>query len=205
MRLYDYLPSGNGYKVRLILAQLDMAYELVELDIVKGETRTPAFLAINPNGRIPALVFDDGRILWESNAILWHLAAGTPWRPEDPWLQAEAMQWMCFEQYSHEPYIATVRHWIQHLGRGDDPAWADRLNERREGGHAALRVMENHLSERAFFVADRYSVADIALFAYTHVAEEGGFELKDYPAIRDWLARVRQQPGHIPLTHEPFA
>lgn len=203
MRLYDYLPSGNGYKVRLLLAHLEIPYELVQLDIVKKETRTPEFLTINPNGRIPALQLDDNRVLWESNAIIWYLAAGTSLRPNDAWLQAEAMQWMCFEQYSHEPYIATVRHWIAHLGRADDPAWAEEIRERRQSGLAALSVMEKHLASRHFFVADCYTVADIALFAYTHVADEGGFDLTAYPAVRGWIDRVRKQSGHVPITYMP--
>jgi glutathione S-transferase len=205
MRLYDYLPSGNGYKVRLMLAHLGKDFELVELDIVQKETRTPDFMAINPNGRIPVLEFDDGSALWESNAILWYLAKETEFWPKEPWLQAQVMQWMCFEQYSHEPYIATVRHWVAHLGRGDDANWAEKLNERRTGGNDALSIMEHHLADRQFFVGASYSIADIALFSYTHVADEGGFDLSHYPSIQRWIEEVRRQPGHIPITFRPTA
>jgi glutathione S-transferase len=200
-RLYDYLPSGNGYKVRLLLTQLGMLFELVELDIVKGLTRTPDFLAKNPNGRIPTLEIQPGVFLAESNAILFYLADATPFFPTDRLERAQVLQWMCFEQYSHEPNIATPRFWLQHLGLTEERRAA--LEQKRLLGSAALGVMEQHLTPRTFFVAERYSIADIALYAYTHVADEGGFDLAPYPAIRAWLDRVRAQPRHIPITQRP--
>jgi glutathione S-transferase len=199
--LYDYLPSGNGYKVRLLLAQLGRPYRLVEKDILRGETRTPDFLAINPNGRIPVLALDDGRHLAESGAILFHLADGTPFLPDEPFERALVLQWMFFEQYSHEPYVAVARFWIHSLGKREE--WADRLVEKHERGHQALAVMERHLASRPFFVAGRYTIADIALYAYTHVAPEGDFDLGPYPNLRAWLGRVAAQPRHVPITHHP--
>jgi glutathione S-transferase len=194
--LYDYLPSGNGYKVRLLLRQLGRDFTLVEKDIVKGETQTPDFLALNPNGRIPTLVEDD-TVLVESNAILFYLARGTAFLSDAALAQARVLQWMFFEQYSHEPNIATVRHWLCHLGRHEDePA----VQEKRAAGYRALGVMEGHLADRTFFVEEAYSIADIALYAYTHVAHEGGFDLSDYPAVNAWLDRIRQQPGHVAIT-----
>lgn len=198
IRLYDYLSSGNGYKVRLLLTLLAIPFERVELDIVKGETRTPEFLEKNPNGRIPLLQTDDGKLLAESNAILFYLADGTSYMPNEPFARAQTMQWMFFEQYSHEPNIATVRHWIMHLGVSEEQREA--LAQKQKQGYAALQVMEAQLQNHEFFVADRYSIADIALYAYTHVAPQGGFELGSFPAIRAWLDRVSQQPGHIPIT-----
>ena len=197
MRLHDYSDSGNGYKVRLLLAQLGRSYEYVEVDILAGESRSEEFLARNPNGRIPVLELDDGRFLAESNAILFYLAQGTRFLAEDAFERARTLQWMFFEQYSHEPFIATSRSWLRH--RELTPWHRERLAEKREGGEAALAVMERHLAERPFFVADRYSIADIALYAYTHVAPEGGFSLDGLPAVRAWLARVAEQPGHVPM------
>jgi glutathione S-transferase len=197
LRLYDYLPSGNGYKVRLLLHQLGIPFERVELDIVRGETRTPEFLARNPNGRIPTLELEDGTHLAESNAILWYLADGSPFLPADRLARARVLQWMCFEQYSHEPNIATVRFWL-HTELTDERRAL--LPAKRALGHAALGVMDGHLRDRSFFVDDRYTIADIALYAYTHVAHEGGFELAPYAAVVAWLDRVRAQPGHVPIT-----
>jgi len=197
LRLYDYLPSGNGYKVRLLLHQLHLPFERVELDIVQGATRTPAFLDKNPNGRVPVLELDDGRVIAESNAIQWYLADGTALLPADRLERAQVLQWMFFEQYSHEPYIAVVRFWV-HTGMATRrPA---EVAERRERGYQALAVMDRHLEHRRFFVGERYTIADIALYAYTHVAAEGGFELAGFPAVGAWLARVAQQPDHIPIT-----
>ena len=198
LRLYDYLPSGNGYKVRLLLAQLGVPYELVALDIVKGETRTPAFLAKNPNGRIPLLEVEPGKFLAESNAILFYLSEGTPFLPDERWERAQALQWMCFEQYSHEPNIATVRFWLHYAELTDERRAA--IEQKRTLGYAALDVMERHLASRRFFVAERYTIADIALYAYTHVAGEGGFDLARYPLVCAWLTRVRERPGHVPIT-----
>jgi len=198
MRLYDYLPSGNGYKVRLLLAHLGIPFERIEVDILKGESRTPEFLAKNPNGRIPLLEWQPGIFLAESDAILFFLADGTPFAPRDRLERARVLEWMFFEQYSHEPNIATVRFWITHLGLNDERR--AQLEPKRTLGYAALGVMERHLESRQFFVGDRYSIADIALYAYTHVAHEGGFELGRFPAILAWLGRVARQPGHIPIT-----
>ena len=197
LRLYDYLESGNGYKVRLLLTQLDLEFERIELDIMKGETRTPEFLRRNPNGRIPCLELENGTHLWESNAIQFYLAEGTPFLPSDRLQRAQVLQWMFFEQYSHEPYIAVVRFW-HHAGTVE--ANRDQLEAKVARGYAALDVMETHLRGRTFFVAERYTIADIALYAYTHVAHEGGFELGRYPEIRAWLARVAAQPRHLPIT-----
>jgi glutathione S-transferase len=198
LRLYDYLPSGNGYKVRLLLAQLGTPYELVTLDITKGETRTPEFLAKNPNGRIPLLETEPGTFLAESNAILFYLSEGTSFLPAERWPRAQVLQWMCFEQYSHEPNIATVRFWLHYTDLTPERRAA--IEQRRPLGYAALDVMERHLATRAFFVDERYTIADVALYAYTHVADEGGFDLGRYPAIRAWLERVRAQPRHVSIT-----
>lgn len=197
LTLYDYLDSGNGYKCRLLLAQLGIAYERVELDIDKGETRTAAFLAKNPNGRIPTLKLEDGSYLAESNAILCYLADGTDYWPAARTPRAQVLQWLFFEQYSHEPYVATPRYILRHLGR-EHPRMAE-LPARLEKGRAALAVMERHLQDRDFFVAGRYSIADIALYAYTHRADEADLDLAPYPKLRAWLARVAAQPGHIPM------
>ena len=196
MKLYNVAYSGNSYKVRLLLAQIGIACEIVEVDILKGESRTPEFLKINPNGRTPVLD-DSGFVLAESNAILAYLARGTKFLPEDQQRLGSVFQWLFFEQYSHEPYIATSRFWLQH--KPDSPERDTVLAARREGGWAALRVIEKHLSDHDFFVDD-YTIADIALFAYTHVSHEGGFPLNDFPKIRRWIERVKAQPGFIPMT-----
>jgi glutathione S-transferase len=197
LKLYDYLESGNGYKVRLLLHQLGIPFERIELDILRGETRTPEFLRLNPNGRIPLLQLDDGTCLAESNAIQWYLAEGTRFLPDDRLGRAQVLQWMFFEQYSHEPYIAVLRFWT-HAGWLEEKA--AQVPERRERGLAALGVMDRELERRDWFAGGRYSIADIALYAYTHVAEEGGFDLAAFPALQRWLARVREQPGHVPIT-----
>jgi glutathione S-transferase len=201
MRLFDYLDSGNGYKVRLLLAQLGQRYDWTELDIDSGETRTPEFLKRNPNGRIPTLALDDGTNLAESNAILWYLAEGTPFVPVDRLGRAQVLQWMFFEQYSHEPYMATPRYIVRHFP-ADHPRRAE-LPDRLARGRAALAVMETHLSTRRFFVAERYTIADVALYAYTHVAPDGGHDLAPYTYVNAWLARVAEQPGHVPLLRRP--
>jgi len=198
-RLYDYLPSGNGYKVRLVLRQLGLPYELVELDIKRGETRTPEFLAKNPNGRIPLLEIPGQGFLAESHAIISYLAEGSALVPADRLERARMWQWLCFEQYNLEPNIGTARFWIASL-RKSEAELGDRLVEKRRNGQAALAVLEHGLAGRQFLVGDRYSLADVALYAYTHVAPEGGFSLEPYPAIRAWCARVAAQPGHIPIT-----
>jgi glutathione S-transferase len=180
------------------LHQLGIAYERVELDIRNGASRTPEYLAKNPNGRIPLYELDDGRRLAESNAILWWLADGTPYLPTDKFERAEVLQWMFFEQYSHEPYIAVVRNWVLHYEL--DEARRAGIAERRPKGLAALAVMEQHLAGRRFFVGERYSIADIALYAYTHVAGEGGFDLGTFPSVRRWIDAVAATPGYIPIT-----
>jgi len=200
IRLHDNLSSGNGYKARLLLAQLGLPFERVEYDIDRAETRTPEFLKkVNPNGRVPVLETEDGRFLPESNAILCYLAEGTTFIPDDRFGRAQVLQWMFFEQYSHEPNIASPRYWITHGLEMTEERHAA-LEPKRRLGYAALGVMEEHLKDRAFFVGDRYSVADIALYAYTHVAHEGGFDLDLFPTVRAWLQRVATQPGHIPIT-----
>lgn len=198
LRLYDYLPSGNGYKVRLLLRLQDQPFALVEKDIAKGETRTPDYLAMNANGRIPLLELEDGTFLPESNAILFYLSEGTPFLPEERLDRAHVLQWMFFEQYSHEPNIAVVRFWMEH--GGITPEREAMLPAKRAGGHAALRVMEEHLCGRDWFVGESITIADIALYAYTHVAHEGGFDLGDYPAVRTWLNRIAAQKGYVPIT-----
>ena len=198
LRLYDFLDSGNGYKVRLLLSWLGMPYERVECDILRGETRTPDFLARNPNGRIPTLELEDGTHLAESNAILFYLAVGSDFLPGERLERARVLQWMFFEQYSHEPNIATSRFWLKHLEI--DGQRRAQLEQKHIAGDAALGVMEGHLEGREWFVGDRPTIADIALYAYTHVADEGGFDLDPYPAIRAWLARVAAQPGYVAIT-----
>ncbi len=198
LKLYDYASSGNGYKVRLLLHQLGRPCERIELDILRGQTRTPEFLERNPNGRIPCVELESGEPLWESNAILFHLAEGTELLPGDTLARARVLQWMFFEQYSHEPYIAVVRFWLH---QGLEAEKSREIEERRPRGYEALSVMESRLAAHDFFVADRYTIADIALYAYTHVAHEGGFDLSDYPSVRAWLERVHDQPGHVPITY----
>ena len=205
LRLHDNASSGNAYKIRLLLTQLGRKFERIEYDTDRGATRTPEFLRVkNPNGRVPVLELDDGRCLPESNAILWYLAEGTPFLPGATdeaarWQRAEVLQWMFFEQYSHEPNIATTRHWITHKIEMT-PERAAAAPGKRKWGIAALEVMEQHLRARTFFVGESYSIADIALYAYTHVAPEGGFDLAPFPSIRAWLERVAAQPGYIGIT-----
>src|SRR5262245_6108342 len=195
MKLYNVAYSGNSYKVRLLLAHLGIPCELIDVDILKGESRTAGFLKINPNGRTPVLD-DNGFVLAESNAILAYLAKGTKFLPEDRHKFALIFQWMFFEQYSHEPYIATSRFWIQH--KPDSAEKTALLASRRDGGWAALKIMEEHLTKNNFFVGD-YSIADIVLFAYTHVAHEGGFPLDNFPKIRGWIERITGQPRFVPM------
>ncbi len=189
--------SGNCHKVRLLLEQLGRSYAWTEVDSANGGTRTPAYLAKNPNGKVPMLERGDGAVLVESNAILCWLAEGSTYLPADAWQRAQALSWLFFEQYSHEPYIAVAR-FIRGWTPLDSPRHADlpRLVER---GTQALAVMEKHLQGAAWFTGDDYGVADIALFAYTHCADDGGFDLVAYPCITDWLARVRAQPGFVPM------
>jgi glutathione S-transferase len=196
MKLYNVAYSGNSYKIRLLLAQLEIPCEFIEVDILKGESRTPDFLKINRNGRTPVLD-DDGFILAESNAILAYLARGTKFLPEDRKKFGQVFQWMFFEQYSHEPFIATSRFWLQH--KPDSTEKTALLASKRDGGWAALKIMEDHLQKHDFFVGN-YSIADIALFAYTHVACEGGFPLNDFPKIRGWIERVKSLPKYLPMS-----
>jgi glutathione S-transferase len=200
--VYGFSPSGNCHKVRLLLEQLGHDYRWVEIDSSKGETRTPRFLAKNPNGRVPIIELDDGRVLAESNAILCWLAEGASasgmnFLLDDPWQKAQALAWMFFEQYSHEPCVAVAR-FICGWTPLDSPRRAE-LPRLRERGHQALAVMERHLATSPWFTGADYGIADIALFAYTCVADHGGIALDAYPAIRDWLARVAATPGFVPL------
>ena len=195
MKLYNVAYSGNSYKVRLLLGHLRTPCTIIEVDILKGESRSAEFLKINPNGRTPVLD-DNGFILAESNAILAYLAKETEFLPNDRQKFALIFQWMFFEQYSHEPFIATSRFWLQH--KADSPKKSALLATKRNGGWAALNVIEQHLAKNDFFVG-KYSIADIALFAYTHVAHEGGFPLDDLPKIRAWIERVKAQPGFVPM------
>ncbi len=201
VRLHDYLPSGNGYKVRLLLTQLGVPFQRLEYDITRGETRTTEFLEnVNANGRIPVLETEEGTLLPESNAILFFLAEGTPFLPDDRLKKARTLQWMFFEQYSHEPNIAVARAWLHVFDVEMTEERRAALEARQKLGYDALGVMEEHLESNDYFVGGRYSVADISLYAYTHVADEGGFDLGGYPAILAWLERVSSQPGYIPIT-----
>jgi glutathione S-transferase len=194
--LYSMQRSGNCYKVRLALTQLRLPYSLVEIDILTGESRTPEFLAKNPDGHVPLLEVAPNRYLPESNAILWYIAGGTPLAPEDRIDRAEALQWMFFEQHSLEPNIGAAWFWLT-LIKGGRELQHHAIENWMEKGYRALKVMETHLRTHDFFAADRYTIADIALFAYTHVAHECDFDLTTFPAIRAWLKRVVEQPHHI--------
>jgi glutathione S-transferase len=195
--VFGMADSGNCYKVRLALEQLGLAYRWVEIDPAAGDTRTPEFLAMNPNGKVPTLQLEDGAFLAESNAILNYLAEGTRLLPKERLQRAQVLQWMFFEQYSHEPYVAVARAILRYQPP-DSPRRAElpRLHER---GTKALEVMDRHLEGAPFFVGERYSIADIALYAYTHCAGDGGFDLPAYPAVGAWLERVKSQPRHVPL------
>ncbi len=196
--LYDYLPSGNGYKVRLTLCQLKQAFRYVDMDIMKGATRTDAFLKKNPNGRIPTLEYAPGEFLFESNAIMYYLAEGTALLPDSRLHRAQVLQWLFFEQYSHEPFIAVSRFIMMH-GEPNEASKA-RLESKRAGGLAALNIMNDHLSNNDFFVDNTYSIADIGLYAYTHVADEGGFDLDEFPAVTRWLNRIAALPDYCRIT-----
>jgi glutathione S-transferase len=198
--LHEMHMSGNCYKVRLTARQLGIPIALKEYPLHGGDTRKPDFLTLNPNGRVPLLEFEDGRTLAESDAIISYLAHGSALMPEDRWDHAQALQWMFFEQYSHEPYIAVARFWLSHAAKEDLEKKRPLVPEWHAKGNAALAVMENHLATHDWFAGGRYSVADIALYGYTHSAHEGGFDLNRYPAVARWISRVREQPGHIPLS-----
>ena len=198
-RLYDYLPSGNGYKVRLVLKYLQLPYEVFELDIKQGATRTPQFLAKNPNGRIPLLELEGPRYLAESHAIISYLAEGTELIPRGRFDRAQMWHWLCFEQYNLEPNIGTARYWLSSLKKTPDEL-GEKLIDKHAAGYAALDVLERGLSGRQFLVTDAYTLADIALFAYTHVAAQGGFDLTPYANINAWCERVAAQPRWAPIT-----
>jgi glutathione S-transferase len=202
--LYSMQRSGNCYKARLALAQLGVGYQLVEVDILKGDTRTPQFLAMNPDGRVPLLEVTPGRFLPESNAILWYIAGGTQLAPENRIDRAETLQWMFFEQHSLEPNLGAAWFWLT-LVRGGRELQTHALEDWMEKGYQALGVMENHLTRHDFFAAGHYTIADIALYAYTHIAHECDYDLGGFPAIRAWLARVAEQPEHVPMEWQPQA
>lgn len=197
MRVLGDIVSGNCYKVKLTLALLGMPHEWQHVNILEGETKTAEFLRLNPNGKIPVLVLDDGQVLTESNAIIHYLADGTALLPNDRLARAQVLQWQFFEQYSHEPYIAVARYIRKYLGMPE--ARKAEFEGKRSGGLKALGVMENRLRAGDYLVGDRYTIADISLYAYTHVAHEGGFDLAGFPAVRSWLQRVREHPGHVTM------
>jgi glutathione S-transferase len=196
MLLYDSTVSGNCYKVRLLLAHLGLAYDRREVDVVDRSGRVELLGDLNPALRVPVLVLDDGRPLAESNAILFHLAGGTAYLPDDPYDRARVLQWLFFEQNLHEPNIAVARFWLAFAADPPPPA---EIASRQQAGRQALETMERHLASREFLAGDRYTIADIALYAYTHVAEDGGFDLSPLPGIGRWLARVAAQSGHVPM------
>ncbi len=198
MLLYDSAVSGNCYKVRLLFAHLGLPYERSPVDVVDRSDRPELLGGLNPALRVPTLILDDGRPLAESNAILWYFGEGTRFVPDDRYERAQVLQWQFFEQYDHEPSIAVVRFWIAYSGRPE--AFADRLEERMAAGYRALGAMERHLDGRDWLVGRDFTLADISLYAYTHVAHEGGFDLEPYPAVRAWLDRVAAEPGHVPIS-----
>ena len=200
--LYSMQRSGNSYKVRLALTQLGMPYRLVEVDILKGESRTPEFLAKNPNGQVPLLEVAPDRYIAESNAILWYVAGGTALAPDDRIDRAEALQWMFFEQHSLEPNIGAAYFWLA-LVKGGRDLQQHALEDWMEQGYRSLAVMDNHLKHHRYFAADRYTIADIALYAYTHLAHECDFDLTTFPYIRAWLDRVAAEPDHVPMDWQP--
>lgn len=196
MLLYDSAVSGNCYKVRLLLAQLAIPFERRELSVVDRTDRPEILGRLNPSLRVPTIVLDDGRPLGESNAILWYFGDGTRFVPEERYERAQVLQWQFFEQYDHEPNLAVARFWLKYR---EGPVDAAALAVKHAAGYRALDAMERHLADRSFLVAERYTIADISLYAYTHVAHEGGFDLSRYGAIRAWLARVASQPGHVAI------
>jgi glutathione S-transferase len=197
VRLYNSAVSGNCYKVRLLFAHLGLEYETVEMSVVDRSNRPEVLGDLNPGLRVPTLVLDDGRPLAESNAILWFFGDGTNYVPMDPYERAQVLQWQFFEQYQHEPAIAVARFWLMYSGTPQ--RFEDQLPEKMKAGYVALDAMERHLDGKTFLVGERYSIADISLYAYTHVAGEGGFDLEPYPAIRSWLDLVAEQSGHVPI------
>lgn len=197
-RVYGDIQSGNCYKIKLLMNHLEIAHEWIEVDILQGETRTEEFLAKNPNGKIPVLELTSGKCLSESNAILNYLAHGTSYLPDEPWERANVLKWQFFEQYSHEPYIAVARFIAKYLGLPEERR--TEFEAKKEGGNKALAVMERQLSETEFLANGALTIADISLYAYTHVAHEGGFDLSRFPAVGAWLSRVASHPGHITMS-----
>ena len=197
MLLYNNPVSGNCYKVRLLFAHLGIPYERRDLDVVDRSNRPEVLGGLNPALRVPTLVLDDGRALAESGAILWYLGEGTRFVPDDRFRRAQVLQWMFFEQYDHEPNVAVARFWLAYSGRADEVT--DQLPKWHAGGNRALTAMEKHLDGRDYLVGDSPTLADMALYGYTHVADEGGFDLEPYPAVRAWLDRVASEPGHVPM------
>jgi len=197
IQFYGDSISGNCYKLQLACSELEIEYDWHEMDILAGDTRTEKFLAMNTNGKVPLMVLQDGRCLPESNAILSYLADGSGLAGDGRFTKANVMQWLFFEQYSHEPYIATARFIAKYLGLPEDRR--AEYEAKQAGGQAALEVLENHLAAHDFLVGDQFTIADITLYAYTHVADEGGFDLSEYPAVQRWLVRVSDQPAHTTM------
>jgi len=200
IRLYNFQGSGNSYKVRLLLTQLKMAFERIDIDLVGGETGMPRFRSRNPLGQTPFVELDDGRVLAESNAILWFLAEGSPLLPEEPWTRAQILQWMNFEQYRIEPNIGTPRFWITELKVGEERR--AEIAAKLKSGNAALAILDAHLARNAFVAGPRYTIADIALYAYGHLGAEASYDMSPYAALGRWFARVAAEPGHVPITAE---
>jgi glutathione S-transferase len=201
--LHSMQDSGNCYKPRLLMHLLDVPFRLIDTDSRDGSTRTPEFLALNPNGKVPLLVLPDGRTLAESNAMLLHLAEGSRYLPADAYERALCYQWLFFEQYSHEPYIAVARSWLHLIPNGRATIPAERLAELHRRGNSALGVMETRLAQSDWLAGNAFSVADIALYAYTHVAGQGDFDLGRFPAVSSWLARIAARPGHVDIDWRP--
>jgi glutathione S-transferase len=194
-KVYGDINSGNCYKIKLLMSLLDIDHEWIVINILNGESQTDEFKLKNPNAKIPALELTDGTYLWESNAILNFLAAGTPYLPDDALLRAQVLQWQFFEQYSHEPYIAVARFIAKFLGLPDDRR--QEYHDKQEGGRKALSIMEQHLQKSKYLVNEQYTIADISLYAYTHVAHEGGFSVAEYVAVSSWLERISGEPKHV--------
>jgi len=197
IKVYGDINSGNCYKIKLLMSLLDITHEWIHVDILAGETRTAAYLAKNPNGKIPLMQLDDGRYLSESNAILNYLAEGTGFLPQDAFGRAQVLQWQFFEQYSHEPYIAVARYIAKYLGLPEERK--AEYEGKQAGGHKALAVMEQQLEKTPYLVGDQYTIADISLYGYTRVADEGGFDLSGYAAINRWMKRLESEPKHISM------
>lgn len=199
-RVYGDMLSGNCYKIKLLMQWLGIEHEWIHVDIMASETHTDAFLSMNANAKIPVLELDTDQYLWESNAILNFLAEGTPYLPKSGLPRAQVLQWQFFEQYSHEPYIAVARYINKYLGLPDDRV--EEYHSKQVGGNKALVVMEQQLAQSPFFVNDSPTIADISLFAYTHVAHEGGFSLESYPSIQQWISRIKALPNYVEMSRE---